>query len=41
MLAEGDERSESARRRALEALDWEKIVDVYDDVYHQVIGRAR
>jgi glycosyltransferase involved in cell wall biosynthesis len=36
LLAEDSSRSEAARRRASEALVWERIVDVYDDVYRRV-----
>lgn len=36
LLAEDTSRSEAARRRASEALVWERIVDVYDEIYSRV-----
>jgi glycosyltransferase involved in cell wall biosynthesis len=37
MLADRDRWSEAARRRAEDSLAWERIVDVYDGVYHRII----
>lgn len=40
ILAERSHWSEAARRRAEQALAWERIVDVYDGIYRQTIGRV-
>ena len=40
MLSERTRWSEAARRRAEEALAWERIVDVYDGIYDNITGRA-
>lgn len=36
MLTEGGAMSEAARGRAVEALTWDRIVDVYDGIYQRV-----
>jgi glycosyltransferase involved in cell wall biosynthesis len=40
ILADRSHWSAAARRRAEEALVWERIVDVYDGIYHNITGRA-
>jgi glycosyltransferase involved in cell wall biosynthesis len=40
MLADRERWSEAARRRAEDSLAWERIVDVYDGVYHEIIEGA-
>jgi glycosyltransferase involved in cell wall biosynthesis len=40
MLTDRSHWSEAARRRAEEALSWERIVDVYDGVYQRLLDGA-
>jgi glycosyltransferase involved in cell wall biosynthesis len=40
MLTDRSRWSEAARRRAEEALSWERIVDVYDGVYQRLLDGA-
>ncbi|MGH8951634.1 MAG: glycosyltransferase, partial [Acidimicrobiia bacterium] len=38
ILSEADARSETAQLHAAESLAWERIVDVYDRIYHRLAG---
>jgi len=40
MLSERRRWSEVARRRAQDALAWERIVDIYDGIYDNITDRA-
>jgi glycosyltransferase involved in cell wall biosynthesis len=40
VLTDRDRLSDAARRRSEESLAWERIVDVYDGIYHRIVDGA-